>query len=87
MFFEHLTADHGAIDVTFGIDADALGAAVLDGGRFHVFDEGGDLTVPGATDADALLDERELVCARAEGESYASARERSATRRPRLRWP
>ena len=40
VLLEHLPPDDGAVDVALRIDADAFGAAVLDGRRFDVFDEG-----------------------------------------------
>src|SRR4029078_10830354 len=58
---EHLTAHHGAVDITFRVDTDALSARVIGGSRLRVFDEGRDLPVPGASDTNSFLDAHELV--------------------------
>jgi hypothetical protein len=59
--FQHLPAHHGAVDVALRVAAEAFGAGVVGGRRFHVLDEGRDPAVFGAADADALLDPRQLV--------------------------
>jgi hypothetical protein len=38
-FFEHLTTDNRAVDISVGVYSNTFGAAVFDGGGFHVFDE------------------------------------------------
>src|SRR5215469_9006271 len=55
VLFEHLPPDDPAIDIALRVHAHAFGAAVILGGRFHVFDEVFHRAVFGAPDADALL--------------------------------
>ena len=61
MAFQHAAANHAAVDVALRVDANALGAGVIRGGRLHVLDEGGDAAVARAANANALLDARQLA--------------------------
>src|SRR6185436_3222240 len=62
--FEHLTPDDRAVYVAPCVHTDTLSARVIGHGRFRVFDERRHLPVPGAADANPLLDAGELMCAR-----------------------
>src|SRR6185369_8474436 len=61
--FEHLSSHHRAVDVALRVDAESFGSRVIGHGRFGILDEGRHRAVPGAADADALLDAGNLVCA------------------------
>src|SRR6267378_3306468 len=55
VFLEHLAADDGAVDVSIRVHSYAFGSAVVDGGRFHIFDKVFDRAVFGAADADTFF--------------------------------
>src|SRR2546428_2057385 len=55
VFLQHLAADDGAVDVPIRVHSYAFGSAVVDGGRFHIFDKVFDRAVFGAADADTFF--------------------------------
>src|SRR5215472_19006009 len=58
VFFEHLAANHGSVNISVRIHADSFRSAMVDGGRFHVFDEILHRAILRAPDANALLPAR-----------------------------
>ena len=58
MTFEHLAANHSAVDIPLCVDTHAFGAGVLRRGRLGVLDKCADRAVFNAADANAFLDAR-----------------------------